>query len=144
MGAIKAWMSLPRQHGRTVEAQQHVADEGEVIHDPAAFDVWAKVKKGSAVSLADWLSAQCSIGKMGAYRAIRSAVEAGAYVRLYFYRGASQLPQLLSQMPAWIIDETVVVTESDCDPNNSACHCAVHDILHSPPVCPVCSGDFIY
>ena len=117
---------------------------GELITDPADFDIWAKVKSDASPLVADWIAKQASISKIDAFRVISPAVKAERYIQIYSGYGWNDLPTLLGSLPSFVVEGSAVMTEQDCSPDYKVQYCELHKLYHRPVQCPICSGHYIH
>lgn len=113
------------------------------MENPADFDVWCKVKEGTAKSVAEWTAKIHSISVIDALGAVRESLGKDGYIQVYVGCGWDDFPELCKELPYFVQQDSCVTTESTYRPSVCSGFCEKHSLRYVVQECPVCAGFYI-
>ncbi|WMT04798.1 hypothetical protein RDV84_08150 [Lysobacter yananisis] len=109
------------------------------------FEVWGLVDQDRIMSAAKWMveKLEVPITVPQAFREMTQDISQGRYVKVFAPVGWGALPELLEDLPDFVVPESAVFVEWDCNPNSGTEYCEKHRLYHQPGACPLDTGEFI-
>lgn len=119
-------------------------DKTGALYDPSDFSIWAKVHADKLSSFLSWASKEYGIPVLEAHKIFHESIKNGDIVQIYSGYGWDDIPELLRNMPDFVVKGTELVSASEAEPCDLANYCEIHHVYYRGRECPVCSGDIIH